>query len=142
MEVEQELRTASDTLLHTLDQLELLENEKRTLKPDSARFQQLASEVKRLAATVFAQTQAQARLGLEGRAAAQQSGAELAPIDNALQERDLRVILSDWRTAERRLADVSADSAEHVQATDDVSRLRDEYHRAYTEHNSAEPAQD
>jgi len=54
LEVESELRVASDRILKSLEQLDSLENEKRTLKPDSARFQTLAKEIERLAADIFA----------------------------------------------------------------------------------------
>jgi len=132
MELETDLRTTSDRLLRTIDQLETLENEKRTLPPDSQRFQTLASEIERLAATVFAQSHAQQQLGKEAQAATQQSGATITPIEETAQAREVHVILTEWRDAERRLASSGPGSAEHTQAASDAERLRDEYHRAYT----------
>jgi hypothetical protein len=128
--IESELRVTSDRLLQTLDQLEALENEKRSLKPDSPRFAKLAHEVERLAAEAFAQTHAQQALGERARAAEAQ-GVELPPIAESTLMRPLQVILAEWRDAERRLQLAEPDSAEHSAAAGDVGRLREEYHGAY-----------
>jgi len=131
MELETDLRTASDRILRTLDQLEVLENEKRTLKPGSERFNKLADEVQRLAADVFAQTHAQQQLGEMAQVVTERTGVSLPPIESSEALRDLPLVLADWRDAERRLLNADPDSAEHAQAAADVSRLRDEYHRTY-----------
>jgi hypothetical protein len=132
MELQTDLRLASDRLLKTLEQLEALENEKRALAPGSQRFQKLAREIERLAAVVFAQTHAQQRLGERAQVATERSGVDIVPIEETEQMRDLQLILGDWRDAERRLAATDPDSAEHATAAADVGRLRDEYHRAYS----------
>lgn len=132
MELEADLRNASDRMLRTLDQLFALESEKRTLSPSSERFQRLASEIERLAADVFAQTHSQRDIGERAKDVVERTGAELPPIDQSSAVRDLQVILTEWREAERRLGASSPDSAEHAAAAADVGRLRDEYHRAYT----------
>ena len=132
MEVEANLRVASDRMLKTLDQLELLENEKRTLKPGSPRFQTLAREIERLASEVFAQSHAQEQLGEQARAVERAKGVQLPPINEASHARDLAVILGEWRDAERRLSLADEDSAEHATALADAARLRDEYHASYT----------
>lgn len=132
MELEANLRNASDRMLRTLDQLAALENEKRTLKPDSERFQRLAREVERLAADVFAQTHAQRDIGERAKVVMDRIGAEVPPIEGATATRDLQLILNEWRDAERRLAAASPDSAEHAAAAAEVGHLRSEYHRAYT----------
>jgi hypothetical protein len=119
-------------MLQTLDQLAALENEKRTLKPGSARFQTLAKEVERLASEVFAQTHAQERLGERAKDLERAKGVELAPINETAHKRDLSVILGEWRDAERRLSLAAADSAERATATADIARLRAEYHAAYS----------
>lgn len=132
MELEADLRVASDRLLQTLDQLSVLENEKRTLKPGSARFQTLAKEVERLASEVFAQTHKQEQLGQQAKAVEREKGVELPPINEATRKRELSVILGEWRDAERRLSMAGPDSAEFATATADVARLRAEYHAAYS----------
>ena len=103
MEVETDLRVTSDRLLRTLEQLEALENEKRNLKPGSVRFQKLAHEVERLAADVFSQTHQQRKLGETVKDIHDRTGAEFAPIEDQSATRELHVILSEWRDAERRL---------------------------------------
>ena len=133
MELETDLRVASDRVLKTIEQLEALENEKRTVTPGSPRFKTLATEVERLAATVFAQTHAQSQLGDRAQAATERTGVTLPAIEDSEQARDVQQILSEWRDAERRLIAAEPDSAEHAQATADVGRLRDEYHRSYTQ---------
>jgi hypothetical protein len=131
MEIESDLRLTSDRMLRTLEQLEALENEKRGLQPGTDRFQRLAVEVERLASTVYAQTHAQQLLGVRAQETVERTGVEIAPIDDAQPNRDLQLILADWRDAERRLSLAEPDSAEHALAASDIGRLRDEYHRAY-----------
>ena len=130
MELEQDLRTVSDEMLHTLEQLQRLENEKRAETPGTPRFLSLAHEVESLAALVFTQTKEQENLAVKTHAAAR-SGADLTPIDEIEAAREVSIVLSEWRDAERRLAASAIESAEHAKAAGDVRRLRDEYHRAY-----------
>jgi hypothetical protein len=130
MDLEQQLRTASDETLRTLEQLERLENEKRGETPGSARFVRLANEIERLAAVMFSATSAQQTLAQQTHAA-KRAGAELPPIEEMSATRDVSIILAEWRDAERRLAATGVDSAEHAIAAADVLRLRDEYHRAH-----------
>jgi hypothetical protein len=132
MELEVELRNTSDRMLRTLEQIEALESEKRSLKPGSPRFKRLATEVERLAADIFAQTHLQKTLGDRAEMMTERAGVSLPPIDEAAAQRELQAVLIDWRDAERRLASTDPDSAEHAAAAADVNRLREEYHRAYT----------
>ena len=131
-EIEHELRSTSDTLLATLEQLEQLETEKRTLPPDSDRFQKLAREIERLAAVIFAESHDQQQLGERSQELSQRQGVELDTIDEIASTRDVSVILGEWRAAERALASADADTSERAQAAADVKRLRDEYQRAYS----------
>jgi cell division protein FtsB len=132
VEIEANLRVASDRLLRTLDQLATLENEKRTLEPSSARFQTLAKEIERLSSEIFAQSHAQQQLGQRARDVQRTQGVELPPINEATQTRDLSVILTEWRDAERRLSLAEADSAEHSVAAADAARLREEYQSVFS----------
>lgn len=131
-EIEQELRSASDNLLRSLERLEALEAEKRVAEPDSAEFRSLAAEIERMGAAVFAQTHAQRELGEKTVAVAKRTGADLPTIEETVPNRDLSAILAEWRGAERRMTDLEPDSAEYAQAKADVERLRSEYHDAYT----------
>jgi len=132
VELEADLRVASDRMLQTLDQLAALENEKRTLKPGSARFQTLAKEIERLASEVFAQTHKQELLGQRAKAEERANGLDLPPINEVTKTRELNVILAEWRDAERRLSLAAPDTAEHATATGDIARLRVEYHDTYS----------
>ncbi len=117
-------------MLRTLEQLQRLENEKREESPGTQRFVRLASEIEKLAAMMFAQTNTQHSLAVESKAVAAQ-GAEITPIAEVMPSRDVQVILSEWRDGERRLASTALDTVEHAKAAADVRRLRDEYHLAY-----------
>ena len=129
MELEQDLRSVSDEMLRSLEQLQRLETEKRAEDPGSDRFVRLAIEIEKLAAVVFTQTAAQQSLAEKSHAAAR-AGADLSPIDE-MPPREVSLILTEWRDAERRVAATGVDTAEHAKAAGDVRRLRDEYHRAH-----------
>jgi hypothetical protein len=139
MDLDQDLRAVSDAMLHTLDQLQLLEHKKRTEAPGSVRFVRLAKEIEKLAAMVFAHTSTQQTLA-EQTLAATRAGVEIPPIDEVAATRDVSLILTEWRAAERELGATSADSAEHAKVAADVRRLREEYQRAYKSQSSAADA--
>jgi hypothetical protein len=131
MDLEQNLRSTSDEMLRTLEQLQRLESEKRAEEPGTQRFVRLANEIERLAAIVFSQTTVQQSLAQQTHAA-KRAGEEMPPaIDEISATRDVSVILGEWRDAERMLAATGIDTAEHAKAAADVRRLRDEYHRAH-----------
>jgi hypothetical protein len=130
LDLEQDLRIASDEMLRTLEQLERLEIQKRAEVPGTPHFVKLANEIERLATIVFAQTNRQKTLAEESHAA-KRVGAELAPIAEVESNREVAVILGEWRDAERRLAASAVETAEHAKAAADVRRLRQEYHRAH-----------
>src|SRR3954453_20822610 len=109
MELETDLRIASDRMLRTLETLASLENEKRALKPGTPHFVKLAKEIERLAAEVFAQTHTQKLLG-EQAEVAENRGADLTPIEETVPLRDLQLILSECFDAERRLQLAEPDS--------------------------------
>lgn len=125
MEIDEQLRSASDRMLDTIEQLHVLETEKRSLTPGSRRFQKLAREVERLADSMVAHAEEQAELGVE----AAESGAPVPPMDSA--PRDVTTILAEWRDAERRASATHPQSAERAAAHADVDRLRAEYQRAH-----------
>jgi len=137
MDLEQDLRSSSDEMLRTLEQLERLEREKRLEEPGTPRFVDLATEVERLAALIFKQTGRQQQLAEVSHAAARR-GADLTPIEAIVTHRDVSAILADWRDAERRMASSSIDSAEHGKAAADVRRLREEYHQAHKAQSNAD----
>ena len=131
MEIEQDLRVTSDRMLNTLAELERLENEKRNERPGTDRFRNLAGEIERLASLVFAQTHNQRRLADISQDATQRSGESIPIIEDVTPTRDVRLILAEWRAAERRVAETPDETAEHSEAVAEARRLREEYQRAY-----------
>ncbi len=124
MEIDEQLRSTSDRMLETLEQLHLLETQKRSVAPGSRRFQKLAREVERLADTVVEHAEEQSALGNE----AAESGRSLPPI--AETPRDVTTILAEWRDAERRAVALDAQSGDGAATHAEVDGLRAEYQRA------------
>jgi hypothetical protein len=131
VELEQDLRATSDQMLNTLSELERLENEKRNERPGTERFRSLAAEIERLASSVFAQTHNQRRLAEITRDTVQRTGESIATIEDMAPARDVRIILAEWRVAERKAAETPPETAEHSEAIAESRRLRDEYQRAH-----------
>ena len=131
MEVEQDLRTASDRVMRTLERLHELETEKRGIEPGTARFRKIAREVERLSASVFDDTHAQEQLAERTVVLREQAGVVLQPIDDIEPSREIQVILAEWRDAERRMSEAKPNSADHARAAADADRLRAEYRRTY-----------
>ncbi len=138
MDLEQDLRSVSDEMVRTLEQLQRLETEKRAASPGTPRFVRLAREIEKLAAVVFNQTSVQQSLAERTHAAAQ-AGVEIPPIEQIETTRDVSLILTEWRDAERRVAATAMDTAEHATAATDARRLREEYHRAYKSQSNEKP---
>jgi hypothetical protein len=136
VELEQDLRSASDQMLSTLAELERLENIKRAEQPGTERFRSLADEIERLASVVFAHTHNQKNLADRTVQVTERSTVQLTPIEDVTATRDVRVILAEWRAAERLASETAPETAEHSQAIADARRLRDEYQRAYREPRS------
>jgi hypothetical protein len=131
MEVEQDLRTASDRVMRALERLQELETEKRGIEPGTARFRKIAREVARLSASVFAHSHAQDQLAEKTVALREQAGIVLQPIADIQPSREIQVILAEWRDAERRMSEAKPNSADHARAEADADRLRAEYRRTY-----------
>jgi hypothetical protein len=127
------LRLTSDALLSDLEQLESLEQEKRTVEPSDPRLVDLASQIERIARRLLGEAVGQRRL-TEQRHVAVASGAPGAP-DTPIAEthRDMRLILADWRDAERRLAESRPGSSEAALAATDVEGFRTEYQAAFND---------
>jgi hypothetical protein len=131
LEVEQDLRAASDRVMRTLERLQELETEKRTIDPGTPRFRKLAREVERLAASVFAHSHVQQQLAEETATLREEGGITFPSIDQVAPSREIQVILAEWREAERRTLEATVGSTERAQAEADANRLRAEYRRTY-----------
>ncbi len=123
----QELNGTSETLLEHLELLQQLEEGRRGLDAADPRVQTLAAEVRALSASVLEMSMRQRTLG-ERLAVA--DPAQAPSIEDA-PPRELSLILSDWRDAERRWRTAPAGSLDGKVARADVDRFRDEYARAH-----------
>jgi hypothetical protein len=132
MNLEPELRETSDALLANLDRLRELEVEKRQLPLDSPRLVELATEIEVLASTVLRTTDRQTDLAKITTKRAGQDGFDgTTTIEKLPPARDVHAVLAEWREAERRLADLPADSTDAAIARSEIRALREEYRRAH-----------
>ena len=133
MNLEPELRKTSDVLLANLDRLRELEMEKRRLPLDSPRLVELATEIEVLASTVLRTSDRQTDLAarITTKRTRQDSVEGTTTIENLPAERDVHAVLAEWREAERRLADLPADSTDAAIAGSEIEALREEYRRAH-----------
>jgi hypothetical protein len=128
-DLDDKLRSTSDRLMVTLDQLVELEIAKRSMQPGTDEFVDLARRIQDLAAAALSHTERQEALAEDSRAAIGTS----AEVQHTIEEtppRAIEVILSEWRAAERMLQAAELGSAEAALAEAEVRRLRDEYRRA------------
>lgn len=123
------LRTASDRLMVTLDELVELETAKRSMPPGSDEFVDLAKRIEGLAQAALMHTQRQADLAEDTRAATGTT-AEAGHTIEETPPRAMEAVLSEWRAAERQLQAAEPGSPGATLATADVRCLRDEYRRA------------
>lgn len=122
------LRTASDRLLATLDELLELEQRKRAITPGTSEFVDLAGRIETLATTALDQTREEATLAEDSRSVAGTPTEPERPIGE-IPPRPIDQVLGEWRAAERRLSEAETGSDRHYLAAADVRRLRDEYGR-------------
>jgi hypothetical protein len=132
MSLERELRDTSDSLLRALDRMNDMESEKRSIPTGSPRFLELASRVEDLAVEVLRRTERQMSLAEDTHERRLAGGGVGRPVEAIpAAPRDLALILSEWRDAERELADANPASAEASIAAANVRRLREEYRLAH-----------
>jgi hypothetical protein len=125
------LRATSDALIADLDELTRLEREKRILRLDDPRLEEMSERIEDLAARVLTSTTLEQELSEDARVEAA-AGAPSAPAQTIDQTppRELHTILEEWRAAERRAAQATPRSSEAARAALEVQRLRTEYRRA------------
>ena len=125
------LRATSDALMADLERLETLEEEKRHLPPGDPRLLELATAVEEIARRLLGQSVRQRELS----AVVQElstAGSRAAPATSiADTPREIHLILSDWRDAERRARAAEPGSADAQAAEDDLDRFREEYRSAH-----------
>jgi hypothetical protein len=124
-------RETAAALLRDLDVLSTIEEEKRSLEPGDPRLVNLAARIEEIAQRVLVGSVRQRQL-TEVVVAQVETGspeAPAAPIEDT--PRPMQSILADWRDAERRAAAATPGSADAAEAEALVTRLRDEYRKAY-----------
>jgi hypothetical protein len=131
VDASRELRATSDALLEDLSVLAGLEQEKRSLMPDSPRLVALAEEIEQLAARVLGQSKRQRSLSevVNDHAQTTPDAASAPSIEQT--PREIHLILADWRDAERRTSEAPPDSADATAAAAEVDRYREEYRAAH-----------
>jgi len=124
-----ELRAVSDRFLANLDRLYELENLKRALPTGTKRFIELAAEVRTLTQAVLTASARQEALASSAEYTVGADGPSGAPIDDLPRSsvRRRHEILTDWRAAERRLAQTAPGTAEYARQSREVEALRYEY---------------
>ena len=129
MDASKELRTSSDTLLDDLALLANLEQQKRQLEPGSPELVSVAQQIEDLARRVLGLSQRQRSLTEKVTEIVETSQADLPTIEET--PREIHLILSDWRDAERRAQAASPGSRDAEAATADIKRFREEYRAAH-----------
>lgn len=128
MTLERELRDTSDSLMRALERLGDMESEKRTLPTGTPRFVELAQRVEELALVVLRRTEKQTSLAETMGERHDAGGGTGIPINAIAPEpRELAIILSEWRDAERALVAADPASTDALTAASNVRRLREEY---------------
>ena len=122
---DEELRLTSDNFLARVERLQALEEQQRELPPPETA--ELAREVEALTREILEWAERQSALAEQ---AADREGDDGPPIA-VVPARELHIVLSEWRAAERRLESEQPGTASFESARADVDRLRDEYARAY-----------
>ena len=124
----EQLRATSDALLADLERLLAIEEEKRTIPLGDPRLGEFAAAVEELSQRVLAQSTKQMRMS-QATAATLEDGPRPAPSIEDVPPRELRVVLTEWRDAERRAVAADPGTPEATAAAADTRRLREEYHR-------------
>ena len=127
------LRATSDALMSDLDALQQLEQSKRSIEPGDPQLVRVAAQIEQLASRVLGASVEQLHLTERVHTLVELGSPEApdAPIDD--MKREVRVILADWRDAERRVGLAQPGSPEALAATADIKRLRAEYREAFEE---------
>ena len=122
-EIEEHLRAASDAILLLLTETGQLERHKRLVPPGEARFDEIASSVRRVAqalAEFTALEETWAKIATDGRT-------DIESIEASQNTPELSTILERWRAIERQLDDVEPGSPEAIRLFAEFQRVRAEY---------------
>jgi hypothetical protein len=125
------LRATSDALMSDLTALQELEQTKREIEPGDPRLVRVAAQIEQLASRVLGASVEQLHLTerVHRLVEAGSPQAPDAPIED--MKREMRVILADWRDAERRASLAEPGSPDALSAAADIERYRAEYREAF-----------
>jgi hypothetical protein len=127
------LRATSDALMSDLDALQQLEQSKRSIEPGDPQLVRVAAQIEQLASRVLGASVEQLHLTDRVNTLVELGSprAPAVPIED--MKREARVILADWRDAERRAGLAQPGSPDALAAAADIKRLRAEYRAAFQE---------
>lgn len=140
MPIRSEFRASTDQMLAILEEVRSIEEAKRATSLGSPEFVELARTAAEHARLAF--RWAQLELQLAEHAAARVASGE-TPRDVRLVDvtpRPLDVVLASWREAQIRLEIAEPGSEAARLATDDIERLREEYHTGLDDRTEAAEA--
>jgi hypothetical protein len=124
---ERELRATSDQMVAILERLGRIEQDKREVAVGSPEFVAMAVEVERLARILFRWSGFQMQLATASVDAVERGDASAVPL-TTIHPRPLDRVLALWREAQFRLELAQPGSPEAEMASNDIERLREEYH--------------
>jgi hypothetical protein len=116
-----------------LDALQELELAKRSIEPGDPQLVRVASQIEQLASRVLGASVEQLHLTERVHTLVELGSPQAPDVPIEDIKREMRVILADWRDAERRASLAKRDSPEALAAAADIERLRGEYRVAFEE---------
>jgi hypothetical protein len=125
------LRATSDALMSDLDALQQLEQAKRSIEPGDPQLVRVAAQIERLASRVLGASVEQLDLTERVNTLVEVGSPQAPDVPIEHMKREVRVILADWRDAERRASLAKPGSPEALAAAADINRLRGEYREAF-----------
>ncbi len=128
-----DMRASSDRMLELVDQLRQLESEKRRHVVGSPDFVDLAAKAEALSRLIFRWSQMQGAMAED---AAVRSEPEARLVD--VPPRPIHRLLADWREAELRLVAAAPGSPEAETASNEIERIRTEYHALMNDQRAAD----
>jgi hypothetical protein len=127
------LRATSDSLLSDLDALQELEQTKRTIEPGDPQLVRVAAQIEQLASRVLGASVEQLHLTERVNRLVRSASPQAPDVPIEEMKRDMRLILADWRDAERRASLAEPGSPDALTAASDIERYRAEYREAFEE---------
>jgi hypothetical protein len=123
-----------------LDALQQLEQAKRSIEPGDPQLVRLAAKIEQLASRVLGASVEQLHLTELVNTLVDAGSAQAPDVPIEDMKREVRVILADWRDAERRASMAQPGSPDALAAAADIKRLRSEYREAFEEARRRESA--